>query len=814
MFCGRCGNKLDDDDLFCRECGEPVPMQARAQQAARAQNRTAALAAASESTTAAAGSDMNVAANNTAAAAKNTVKDRAPAGNAADRTDWAGLVERFKNGTEAQKSDAFTALYDASYKKVYAHVQKYARNEEKSSDAVQNAYIKCWNNIGQLEDGARFLPWMKQIAYNEFLLMLRKDNKLTDFGAVTDDEGNETPAEDFLADDTLPMPEDAYANEELHRLLLESIDALSEGQRVVLKGFYFDSKPVQTLAEELGVPVNTVKTHLSRGRKNLAARVSAYANAYGLKLVPLAVLPLMAELGKKDAYACEVSATVAGAAQVIAAAQKAVAAAGATSTAAAGSAGAAGTTVNAAGTAAQTAAGTAAKTAVETAATGAGGTAVGGSSAAAASAGAASAGQAAGTAAAAGSSFAVKAGIGLTVVAVAAGGGGAYAYHQATTPEVIEEPAVVEEPMEEIERIPDGQRMSAMYESIQETYGIVSDSSMTSPCWLVQEGTTLDIAFTSSGADGKEYPLFVTGEEDSYEGILRTGTYDGESGAYAIYEKDLDRDGDQELIAFIRTQDYAEGDPHPARNDWHFELVVYDVEDGILLSTDPQEINTIQFGDDVSDAADMRGLIVYYKEAADADEILCYRYQTLTYCFDGYWYYYNLTGYTYRDGQLQMVASVGRDYLEGAYSNGQYNPVGANTSQEEQIAGLRALGLDRSADVTADGTFDAFDERYALQEDGVLDEDNTFYLRQEMISRDEPDIEYLFEYYPVDHVEMEDWTNVDFDYVIQQYDISTWSFEQKLRIYDTEDLVDEVPAAAEAPNESESTQTNETEENP
>lgn len=364
MYCMNCGEPIRDEARFCPKCGEPVAVTPASQ------NKTAG-------------------------------------------PNWTALVAAFANAQGEKKDAAFTALYNASYRQVYAHVQRYARNEEKANDAVQNAYIACWTKIDQLENATQFLSWIKRIAYNEFLSSVRKDAKVTDFGVISDDEGNETPAEETYADDTLPMPEDAYANEELQRLLMDALDELAEAQRIVMKGYYYESKPVQMLADELGIPVNTVKTNLSRGRKNLAAKIGDYANAYGLKLVPVAIVPFMAMLAQKDVYACEIAATAAGSASVLAGVKGAIGLHG--SALAAGTSAAGATTTTGVG-AASAGAGTAAST---------------GAGAAAATV--------TGTAAAAGTGIAVKVGAGVLAAAVAAGGAGAYVYtHHDTQEAAIE----------------------------------------------------------------------------------------------------------------------------------------------------------------------------------------------------------------------------------------------------------------------------------------------------------------------------------------------------------------------------------------
>lgn len=261
MYCRYCGAKLADDMTFCPKCGNKIWHP----------------------------------------------EEQSGADNS--NPDWIQLVCRFTETTGEQKSAAFEQLYMAAYKPVFAYVQRYTQNRQASEDAVQSAFVICYEKIGQLENASNFLPWMKQVAYNEFLKTVRKYSKEVAITPISDEEGNETDSIDLKEDDTMLLPEDAYADNELQKLLLQSINELSESQRIIIKGFYFDNKPITKLAEELDMPVNTVKTNLSRGRKNLEKKAQSYANAYGLKLVPLAFIPFAAILAKKDVFAAELTAT-------------------------------------------------------------------------------------------------------------------------------------------------------------------------------------------------------------------------------------------------------------------------------------------------------------------------------------------------------------------------------------------------------------------------------------------------------------------------------------------------------------------------
>ena len=61
---------------------------------------------------------------------------------------------------------------------------------------------------------------------------------------------------------------------EAHVEIITALRALPETQRQVIALHYLADLPVDTIARELGIPVGTVKSRLSRGREALASHLA------------------------------------------------------------------------------------------------------------------------------------------------------------------------------------------------------------------------------------------------------------------------------------------------------------------------------------------------------------------------------------------------------------------------------------------------------------------------------------------------------------------------------------------------------------
>ena len=61
--------------------------------------------------------------------------------------------------------------------------------------------------------------------------------------------------------------------------LRRQVEALPEKQRLAVTLYYLDERTVDEVAGMMGLPVNTVKTHLHRARASLATALAAREGA-------------------------------------------------------------------------------------------------------------------------------------------------------------------------------------------------------------------------------------------------------------------------------------------------------------------------------------------------------------------------------------------------------------------------------------------------------------------------------------------------------------------------------------------------------
>ena len=193
----------------------------------------------------------------------------------------------YKNG----KEDAFTTLYEESQKYVYVCISKIMKDcdnlPEVVNDLMQDTYVEVSRYISRLEDADSFLNWAGTIATRQCYAYLKKNKQY-----VLLSEEDDT-LEDLVADEGL-IPETLMQDREKQRLVRKIIDTeLTPMQRICVIAYYYNEQKQSEIARDLGIPENTVKTHLSRAKAKIKKGILELEQKEGTKLYSVAPFLLL-----------------------------------------------------------------------------------------------------------------------------------------------------------------------------------------------------------------------------------------------------------------------------------------------------------------------------------------------------------------------------------------------------------------------------------------------------------------------------------------------------------------------------------------
>lgn len=196
------------------------------------------------------------------------------------------IVNELKSGHE----DKFNELYEKSYKYLHTCVINIVKNEEIAQDMLQDTYVEIFRKIDQLKNVEDFMPWAATIANRKCFAYIKKNKDIL-VDNQQDADGNEQDYFENIADDEAFIPENIFDNKEKIKIIRDIINSLSDIQRACVIGFYYNNQKQEQIAEELGIPVNTVKSHLNRAKAKIKEAVGDVEKKQGIKL--FSIVPFM-----------------------------------------------------------------------------------------------------------------------------------------------------------------------------------------------------------------------------------------------------------------------------------------------------------------------------------------------------------------------------------------------------------------------------------------------------------------------------------------------------------------------------------------
>lgn len=160
---------------------------------------------------------------------------------------------------QERKESSFNYLYDNYSGALYAVIYKVVNDDETANDLLQEVFVKIWNSVESYDPSkGRLYTWMLNIARNRSIDFLRSKahNKSKQTNSIDDnvyvvDQHNQTN----LNTDTIGVREFVSKLKEKHRDIIELV--------------YFKGYTQEETAEELGIPLGTVKTRSRAAIKEL-----------------------------------------------------------------------------------------------------------------------------------------------------------------------------------------------------------------------------------------------------------------------------------------------------------------------------------------------------------------------------------------------------------------------------------------------------------------------------------------------------------------------------------------------------------------
>lgn len=162
-----------------------------------------------------------------------------------------------------QRAHAFELLVSRYQGKVFRLAMSYVRNAADAEDLAQETFVRLWRALPMYDGRASLSTWCYAIARNTCLSELRRRRS------------RPTSPLDETAEPRCTEPPETPPAADLRLDCATLLEALPETQRQVVRLFYLEDRSYDEVSALLGMPLNTVRSHLHRARRRLALLLGA-----------------------------------------------------------------------------------------------------------------------------------------------------------------------------------------------------------------------------------------------------------------------------------------------------------------------------------------------------------------------------------------------------------------------------------------------------------------------------------------------------------------------------------------------------------
>jgi len=188
-----------------------------------------------------------------------------------EKTKWNELLERV--GASSDKA-AFTALFAHFSPRLKAFLMQGGNlSAENAEEVIQETMIKVWRKAPTYSSKqASASTWIYTIARNTRIDWFRKANR---------QNPDDLNADDLYEGRDEPVPLTSLTRYRNSRLVGDALKELPQDQSAVLSLMYFQGKSGQQIADDLQIPLGTVKSRVRLALQKLQIRLAGDVEPIG-----------------------------------------------------------------------------------------------------------------------------------------------------------------------------------------------------------------------------------------------------------------------------------------------------------------------------------------------------------------------------------------------------------------------------------------------------------------------------------------------------------------------------------------------------
>ncbi|MFB9076295.1 RNA polymerase sigma factor [Flavobacterium procerum] len=164
---------------------------------------------------------------------------------------------------------AFTNMYNRYKNSVYSTALRITKSKIQAEEAVQDIFLKIWQNRENLVEVTHFENYLYIISRNHLFNSIKKTARETNLIA-------EIKKKDAGIIDT----DSNIKDEQYNTILNQIVEQLPPQQQKVYYMAKRDGLSHQKIGEDLGISTETVKKHMAQALKFIRLKISPYMNMF------------------------------------------------------------------------------------------------------------------------------------------------------------------------------------------------------------------------------------------------------------------------------------------------------------------------------------------------------------------------------------------------------------------------------------------------------------------------------------------------------------------------------------------------------
>jgi RNA polymerase sigma-70 factor (ECF subfamily) len=163
-------------------------------------------------------------------------------------------------------TERFEDLAMPLFRSLYNFAHWMSRDRAQAEDLVQDTYLRALKGFSSYQAGTNFRAWIFRILRNRFLTMHAQVSRAQHVSIEEEGYEGHVPT-------TVHTPESILMDQITHEQIRAALDRLPPDYREVILLCDVEEMRYQEIAQALEIPVGTVMSRISRGRRMLFDRL-------------------------------------------------------------------------------------------------------------------------------------------------------------------------------------------------------------------------------------------------------------------------------------------------------------------------------------------------------------------------------------------------------------------------------------------------------------------------------------------------------------------------------------------------------------